>query len=167
LSSPISDEWKVLPNLTLNLGIRWEYYSPANEVLNRTRVFDLENCQGICPPGSPLYFPSYRNFDPRFGLAWSPTQKTVIRGGFGVYHGAGQNDDLNAGLESDNIRISLSSADVPAFRIPSHPSCQRRLLTAKRRVPSSESAVIYTLKSGTVDPASPSPQFPASDRLHG
>ncbi len=115
------DEWKVLPNLTLNMGIRWEYYAPATEVNNRTRVFDLERCQGICPPGSPLYFPNYRNFDPRFGVAWSPTQKTVVRGGFGIYHGAGQNDDLNAALESDNIRISLSSADEPNLSYPIAP----------------------------------------------
>jgi len=68
-----------------------------------------------------LYFNNYRNFDPRFGLAWSPTQKTVIRGGFGLYHGAGQNDDLNAALESDNVRVSLTSADQPNLSYPIGP----------------------------------------------
>lgn len=42
----------------------------------------------------------------------------MIRAGYGVYHGAGQNDDLNAGLESDNVRVSLSSADVANLSYP-------------------------------------------------
>jgi len=125
------DEWKVRPNLTLNMGIRWEYYAPITEAHGRSRIFDLERCAnavpndpGICPQGSAIFFPNYRNFDPRFGVAWAPSQfhgKTVIRSGFGIYHGAGQNDDLNAALESDNVRVSLSSADVPNLSYPIDP----------------------------------------------
>jgi len=116
------DEWKVRPNLTLNMGIRWEYYAPITESHNRGRIFDINRCAhttpgdpGICPQGSPFFFPNYRNFDPRFAVAWSPGNlngKTVIRAGYGIYHGAGQNDDLNAGLESDNIRISLTQDNL-------------------------------------------------------
>jgi hypothetical protein len=125
------DDWKVRPNLTLNMGLRWEYYAPITEAHGRSRIFDLQRCAnavpndpGICPQGSAFYFANYRNFDPRFGLAWAPERfhgKTVIRGGYGIYHGAGQNDDLNAGLESDNVRISLSSADVPNLSYPIDP----------------------------------------------
>jgi Carboxypeptidase regulatory-like domain/TonB dependent receptor-like, beta-barrel len=125
------DDWKVTPNLTLNMGLRWDYYAPITEAHGRSRIFDLQRCAnavpndpGICPQGSAFFFPNYRNFDPRFGLAWAPTRfegKTVIRGGYGIYHGAGQNDDLNAGLESDNVRISLSSADVPNLSYPIDP----------------------------------------------
>src|SRR6516162_6570040 len=116
------DEWKVRPNLTLNMGIRWEYYAPITESHNRGRIFDINRCAhttpgdpGICPQGSLFFFPNYRNFDPRFAVAWSPGNlngKTVIRAGYGIYHGAGQNDDLNAGLESDNIRISLTQDNL-------------------------------------------------------
>ena len=70
---------------------------------------------GVCPRGSLFFFPNHRNFDPRFSIAWSPAAfhgKTVARSGYGIYHSAGQNDDLNAGLESDSVRISLSSADL-------------------------------------------------------
>jgi outer membrane receptor protein involved in Fe transport len=42
------DEWKVTPDFTLNLGIRWEYYGVANEADNRTTVFDLNEFHGIC-----------------------------------------------------------------------------------------------------------------------
>ena len=114
------DEWKLRPNLTINMGIRWEKYTVANEVLDRTRVFDFA-CGGICPAHSPLYNPNNLNFDPRFGIAWSPAKTTVIRSGFGIYHGAAQNDDLNAALESDNVRLSLSSATVPNLSYPIAP----------------------------------------------
>jgi len=122
------DEWKVTPTLTLNLGIRWEYYGVAHEADNRTTVFDVSQFHGVCfgpgstwrfaipnsaptpintpacPKNPALYNADYRNFDPRVSFAWAPSLfhgKTVIRSGFGIYHGAAQNDDLNAGLESD------------------------------------------------------------------
>jgi hypothetical protein len=119
------DEWKVTPTLTLNLGLRWEYYGVAHEADNRTTVFDLNQFHGVClgsgstngpfpapintppcPKNPALYNPDYRNFDPRISFAWAPSVfggKTVIRSGFGIYHGAAQNDDLNAGLESDRF----------------------------------------------------------------
>jgi hypothetical protein len=119
------DEWKITPNLTLNLGLRWEYYGVANEADNATTVFDLNQFHGVClgsgstngpfpvpintpecPKNPALYNPDYKNFDPRVGVAWAPSAlhgKTVIRAGFGIYHGAAQNDDLNAGLESDRF----------------------------------------------------------------
>ncbi|PYV29003.1 MAG: hypothetical protein DMG24_00365 [Acidobacteria bacterium] len=122
------DEWKMRSDLTVNVGLRWEYYAPITEAHGRGRIFDIQRCAsstpgdpGICPKGSPFFFPNYRNFDPRFSLAWAPDGlhgKTVIRSGFGIYHGAGQNDDLNAGLESDNTRLSLSSSDVPNLSYP-------------------------------------------------
>jgi outer membrane receptor protein involved in Fe transport len=121
------DEWKVSRNLTLNLGIRYDYYGVESEYDNRTTVFDLIQfhgaCEGSgtknipitpspintppCPRNPSLYDPNYRNVDPRVSVAWAPEAlhgKTVIRSGFGIYHGAAQNDDLNAALESDTFR---------------------------------------------------------------
>jgi carboxypeptidase family protein len=122
------DEWKITPTFTANLGIRWEYYGVAHEADNRTTVFDVSEFHGVCfgsastwrnslptpiptpintppcPKDPALYNADYRNFDPRVSFAWAPSVfhgKTVIRSGFGIYHGAAQNDDLNAGLESD------------------------------------------------------------------
>jgi len=139
----VQDEWKATPTLTLTAGLRWEYYGVANEATNRTTVFDLNQFHGVClgsgsfnvPPISPdlgpintppcpkdpaLYNPNYKNFDPRVALAWAPSAlhgKTVFRAGFGIYHGAAQNDDLNAGLESDTFRIKTASGITlsPAF----------------------------------------------------
>jgi hypothetical protein len=125
------DEWKVTPTLTVNAGLRWDYYGVATEATNRTTVFDFDQFHGAClgsgsfntpfpapintppcPTNPALYNPSYRNFDPRFSVAWAPAAlhgKTVIRSGFGIYHGAAQNDDLNAGLESDTFRVTVQS----------------------------------------------------------
>ncbi len=133
------DDWKITPTLTLNLGLRWEYYGVANEADNRTTVFDVNAFHGVClgsgsrngpyptpintpacPKNPALYNPDYRDFDPRVSIAWAPGMfhgKTVIRTGFGIYHGAAQNDDLNAGLESDRytayLNLNGSSAGTP------------------------------------------------------
>jgi hypothetical protein len=134
------DEWKATPTLTLTAGLRWEYYGVAHEATNRTTVFDLNQFHGVClgsgsfnvapspgpintapcPKNPDLYNPNYKNFDPRVSLAWAPSAlhgNTVVRAGFGIYHGAAQNDDLNAGLESDTFRIKTTTALqlIPAF----------------------------------------------------
>ena len=125
------DEWKVTPTFTITAGLRWDYYGVASEATNRTTVFDFNEFHGAClgsgsfntpftvpintppcPTNPSLYNPNYKNFDPRVSLAWAPAAlhgKTVIRGGFGIYHGAAQNDDLNAGLESDTFRASIQA----------------------------------------------------------
>ena len=115
----VQDEWKITPALTVNAGLRWEYYSPITEAHGRTRIFDLQNCLGICPKGSALEYPNYKNVDPRFSVAWAPDRfkgKTVVRAGFGIYHGAAQNDDRNAALESDRSETQFSAGQngVPA-----------------------------------------------------
>lgn len=105
------DEWKVTPTLTVNAGLRWEYYAPVTEAHSRVKIFDLLACHGFCSPTSPLEYPNYKNFDPRFSLAWAPSAlkgKTVIRSGFGIYHGAAQNDDRNAALESDRTELKFT-----------------------------------------------------------
>jgi hypothetical protein len=131
------DEWKATPNLTLNAGLRWEYYGVAQEADNRTTVFDLNEFHGVClgsgsvngpfpvpintppcPKNPSLYNADFKNFDPRISLAWAPGVfhgRTVIRSGFGIYHGAAQNDDLNAGLESDRYTafVNLDPSIIP------------------------------------------------------
>jgi hypothetical protein len=128
------DEWKVTPTFTASLGIRWDYYGVISEADNRTTVFDLSQFHGVCfgtgstwrnnlpspiptpintppcPTNPATYNVSYVNFDPRVSFAWAPSMfhgKTVIRSGFGIYHGAAQNDDENAALESDRYTAFL------------------------------------------------------------
>ncbi|HWN98893.1 MAG TPA: TonB-dependent receptor [Blastocatellia bacterium] len=115
------DEFKASATLTLNLGLRYEYYSVAHEILNRSAVVDIIGCGGFCPKGTPYYDPNTRDFGPRVGLAWAPSVlngKTVFRTGYGIYYGGNQNDDFSDPAESAVPRFSLSSADFPDLSYP-------------------------------------------------
>ncbi len=117
----VQDDYKITPTLTLNLGLRYEYYGINREVNDRYRVFDLNACKGFCPQGTPWYFPDRNNFDPRLGFAWSPAAlkgRTVIRGGAGIYHGPGQIDDVNTSLDNVAERLSLTAAEAPNLAFP-------------------------------------------------
>jgi len=87
------DDWKLRPNLTLNLGLRWEYYAPptdANGELWNLRVPNdpvngLVDATMFNP--SRMYQSDKHNFGPRLGFAWSPGKfrgNAVVRGGFGI-----------------------------------------------------------------------------------
>ncbi len=120
----VQDDVKLRPNLTLNLGLRYEFYGVNSEVNDRYRVFDLYECQGFCPHGTPWYFPDRNNFDPRVGIAWSPKAlggKTVIRAGGGIYHGPGQIDDQNASIDDVAERFSLTAVEAPGLSFPVAP----------------------------------------------
>lgn len=76
----VQDDWKILPNLTLNAGVRWDYFSNANDVNYRGALHLL------APPGS--RHSDKHDFAPRLGLAYDPfkTGKFVVRGGYGIYY---------------------------------------------------------------------------------
>jgi hypothetical protein len=115
------DEFRVSRNLTLNLGLRYEFYSVVHEILNRSAVVDIAGCGGFCPKGTPYYDPNTKNFGPRVGVAWAPSAlhgKTTIRSGFGIYFGGNQNDDFSDAAESAVPRYSLSSTDFPGLSYP-------------------------------------------------
>jgi hypothetical protein len=115
------DEFKATPNLTFNLGLRYEYYTVAHEILNRAAVVDILGCGGFCPKGTPFYAPNYNNWGPRIGVAWSPSAlggKTVVRGGYGIFYGANQNDDFSDPLESAVPRYGFTSSDFPNLSYP-------------------------------------------------
>ena len=115
-SAYAQDDWKALPNLTLNLGLRWEYGSPYSEQHNyisnwdpnSQTVFTLSPSavagNGITPTsgsgvyGKTLVHPDLNDFAPRVGFAYAPVANVSIRGGFGTsyvhYTRAGSGDIL-------------------------------------------------------------------------
>ena len=113
-SAYVQDDWKVRPNLTLNLGLRWEYGSPYSELNNYISNWDPASQtvitinpkatagNGITPTtgngvyGKTLVNPDLTDFAPRIGFAYAPFSKWSIRGGFGTgfvhYTRAGSGD---------------------------------------------------------------------------
>jgi hypothetical protein len=114
------DDFRLSPKLTLNLGLRYEYYAVGKEVKDRGRVFDIA-CGGLCTPVAEWYAPDYNNFAPRLGLAWAATSKTTVRVGVGTFYGPGQNDDINAAIDNARDRFSLTRAQVPTLSFPLAP----------------------------------------------
>jgi hypothetical protein len=83
----LQDDWRARPNLTLNIGLRWEMATVPTEVQGK-----LESLINITDPtphlGSPFFpNPTLRNFEPRVGFSWDPFHdgRTAVRGGFGIF----------------------------------------------------------------------------------
>lgn len=119
----VQDDIKWRPNLTINAGVRYEFYSVPVERDGRDKVWRIA-CGGFCPEGTRWFDPDYNNFGPRVGFAWSPArfqEKTVIRGGFGMFYGPGQNDDVFAPIDNAGARITLTRSEAPALSFPIEP----------------------------------------------
>lgn len=83
----VQDDWKVRPNLTINLGLRYELFTPPTETEGRLTNFIIE--PGTASGGrvvatDRLFDTDRNNFAPRFGFAYSPNERMVLRGGFGI-----------------------------------------------------------------------------------
>ncbi|MGA7969985.1 MAG: TonB-dependent receptor [Terriglobales bacterium] len=112
------DEYRWLPNLTLNLGVRYTIFDLFHEENGLANPFDFGTCgpQGFCGIGASFGQQNYGDVDPRVGFAWMPmgsSGHTVIRGGFGIYHEDGQLDDQNLPAKNEVPSYSVKGGSYP------------------------------------------------------
>jgi hypothetical protein len=95
----LQDDWRLTPKLTLNAGIRWDYESPITEAgMQQNRGFDATSPNPFVVPGMQLkggllfvddanprpFVQDWNNIQPRVGATYALTEKTVLRGGYGL-----------------------------------------------------------------------------------
>lgn len=134
-----TDDWRISNQLTLNLGMRWDFQAPVTELQNRLVNLDVtqnfvsapavcgetatllpgQACQSASAVGLPssLVRPNYHEFQPRVGFAWKPFPKhsTVVRGGYGIYFNTSVYQPLASSMaQQAPLSYSLSQANSPA-----------------------------------------------------
>lgn len=134
------DDFRFSPKLTLNLGLRYDVFTPMVEEHNRMANFDFSTGTFIAPGQNGVgntanVHTNYKNFAPRIGFAYTPfsDSRTVLRGGYGIFYSvqADQNDAELAynptGLFG-NQTIQFNANSIPTlqlstgFATPSDPS---------------------------------------------
>ena len=134
----LQDDWRVLPRLTLSLGLRYEYEQPPNPFAN------------LVNPAYPQTgkLPSDKNnFGPRIGFAWDVfgDAKTSLRGGFGVYYGRLINSTIynavaQTGVSAGQLTYNLSTSSAASLPcVPKFP----QILTTTPACPGAKPAVFF------------------------
>ncbi|HXM95714.1 MAG TPA: carboxypeptidase regulatory-like domain-containing protein [Candidatus Dormibacteraeota bacterium] len=123
-----NDDIKVTPRLTINVGVRYEIPYPRTEANNKLRGFDPTVANpdpqiagtrpgalvgaggqgGLQAPYRGLVKPDYSDFGPRLGFAYSINNKSVVRGGIGLYYAPLLASDITSGLQGYNTTRLLT-----------------------------------------------------------
>jgi len=112
------DDWKLRPNLTLNLGLRWEYFKPLTDANNRLTNINF-GPGGVLATSTLAHVNSLipstkRNFGPRLGFAWSPSRfhgDAVVRGGGAIAFNRPTTFYLERRVQPPVTPASVSAAD--------------------------------------------------------
>jgi hypothetical protein len=117
----VQDDFKIRPNFTLNLGLRYEYQSGWSEVKNNLGSFDPTIANAASGNQGAMWFAGETSrttlmqpknvWLPRVGFAWTPIGSTVVRGGFGIYALTWSMDDYGQGVGVGNNSTG-SAADT-------------------------------------------------------
>ena len=135
------DDWKITPKLTVNLGMRYDLFSPQAERFGRQANFDYNSLtlyipkgkdqNALLPPNFATSFPNVKvsrgqvskylipwdkwDFGPRFGLAYKMAPKTVLRLGYGIFYGGeenlGGNPQMGEQVPFNNL-VTLNRVDL-------------------------------------------------------
>jgi hypothetical protein len=149
----VQDDWKFSSKLTINIGVRYELWSPIGEKWGDQANFDLQNQTLYIPTGRnqnlplpPNFAASFPNvkvdrgnvsqylvrwdkfdFGPRIGLAYKVTPKTVIRIGYGIFYGGEENQggfpNRGEGIPFNETVVMTRTPGISSFIGISNPAC--------------------------------------------
>lgn len=125
----VQDDWRITNSLTLNLGLRYDYESPRTDRYNQLTNFDFNGAVPLNAPGlnlrGALAFPGTdgssrlqanpdrNNIAPRFGFAYKAGQRTVLRGGYGLFFAA------NTGIGTGTALFGVSGFEATTTLVTS------------------------------------------------
>lgn len=132
ISPYFQDDWKITPKLTLNLGLRWDYFPPFHEVQDRWSFLNPTLTNAVTGTPGALQFAGnrgagvscqcrtpvqtwWKNYGPRVGLAYAVTPNTVVRAGYALVYsiGGGVGGRAGAGTGTGSLGFNVS-ATTPA-----------------------------------------------------
>ena len=121
----VQDDWRLSDQLTLNLGLRYDFMTPTYEAQNRMANFDpatgtLVQAKAGSLRDRALVEPDTNNFAPRLAAVYKLSEKTVVRGGYGIFYNLfdriGSEDQISLnppGLR--NINITAPAGNTPVL----------------------------------------------------
>jgi hypothetical protein len=137
----INDEWRVTPNLTLNIGVAWAIVTPITEAQNRQANFDIASGKMFVAGPADITGCSFcvrsdgrvgiqmdkSAVEPRIGIAWKPfgRQNTAVRAGYAIFHDSSWNQGAQGLWENPPYFADFGNfTGVCPFGNPSSPSPQ-------------------------------------------
>jgi len=129
----INDDFKLTPKLTLSFGLRFDWQSGLYEQHGRFSTFDPAAQNPVGHLGATIFNSSKANGNsnwnvgPRFGFAYALNNRTVIRGGYGIYYAGAQADSWDPypvdGYQTNPTAPNLTNGLLPAFYFQGIGSC--------------------------------------------
>ncbi len=143
----VNDDIKVTPKLSLTFGLRFDWQSGLHERNGHFSTFDPSAPNPVGVPGATVFSNSKAtgesnwNVGPRFGFAYAPSDKNVIRGGYGIYYAAVQADSWDPypvdGYQTNPTAPNTFGSKYPAFYFNGTSACPGQVASLNPTTPTS------------------------------